>query len=283
MMPETPNRPANTDLAVDVIVMQGNDDSWHRILETFNIPGLAPPSRFDAVDGKHLSSDKLHACLTPRAAYELSVGRRFPFGWVHEGVPSRGAVGCYLSHLEIWKRASERTVATLVLEQDAKPVALPGEISDAIASIPADADYVFLGHLALFLPRFMERFASKPVRGFHPVESSSDIFCTHAYVITPVGARKLVEKALPINSQVDCFVRFLATPESGVKVLYHSPSLVQQLPGIPSLIQLKGTTVAQVLQGGMMALRAVAGSVSSLLRRGGYFIWRSILSRQARS
>lgn len=251
--------------------MPGDDNAWQRILDGFSDTRLTPPMRFDAVNGSRLTPDELNACLTPRAAYELSAGRRYPFGWVHEGIPSLGAVGCYLSHVELWKRAADRTVPTLILEQDAEPSVSLDRILDAIANIPTGVDVALLGHLTLFKPRVIERFSSKLPRGYHPVQSTSDVFCTHAYVVTPEGARKLADQALPINAQVDAYVRFLCTPESGFRMVYHSPSLIHQCDNIASSIQ-PHSNIDYLLQGSTMAARALVNGVRGLANRSWQFL-----------
>ncbi len=271
-MPQTQSRHVKQELSIDVVVMRDDNDAWHRVRDKFSGVVRTSLTRFDAVDGTRLSNEALQACLTPRAAYELSVGRRFPFGWVHEGIPSLGAVGCYLSHIELWKRAAERSVATLILEQDAEPAVSSDQILSAIAHVPSQADIAFLGHLALYKPGLVEKFSSRPPQGFHRVRPTSDIFCTHAYLVTPRGARKLLEQALPINAQVDAFLRFLCTAESDISMVYHSPSLIRQHSNVISMIQARGTTVDHVLQGSMMAARALVNGIWGQLSRPWHFV-----------
>ena len=173
-------------------------------------------------------------------------------------IPSIGAVGCYLSHVELWKRAAKRSVPTLILEQDAEPGKPPGQIFNALATIPPGVDVAFLGHLSIHRPRLVEIFSRQSTEGFHPVVPTSDIFCTHAYVITPEGAAKLAERALPINAQVDGFMRFLCAPESDIRMVYHSPSLVRQQAGVSSSIQPVGSNLDSLLQGSSMAFQAAS-------------------------
>lgn len=257
-MPTTQACPDLSELAIDVIVMPDNDQAWQRIREQFDAVGFRQMSRFDAIVGASLSPGELRENLTPRAAYELSVGRRYPYGGVHEGIPSIGAVGCYLSHVELWKRAAKRSVPTLILEQDAEPGESSGQIINALTTIPPGVDVAFLGHLSIYRPRLVEMFSRKPSEGFHPVLPTSDIFCTHAYVITPEGAAKLAERALPINAQVDGFMRFLCTPESGIRMVYHWPSLVRQQADVSSSIQPVGNNLDNLLQGSSMAFQAAS-------------------------
>jgi len=67
------------EFAIEVIVMSDDDNAWQRILDGFSDARLTPPMRFDAVNGSRLTPDELNTCLTPRAAYELSVGRPTPW------------------------------------------------------------------------------------------------------------------------------------------------------------------------------------------------------------
>ena len=102
--------------AVDVLVMRGHDAAWESVVVELERIGLSL-RRVEAIDGASVSPEEIRASLTPRARYELGVARRYPHGWVHEGVQSRSTVGCYLSHVELWGRVTSRTGSTMVLEQ----------------------------------------------------------------------------------------------------------------------------------------------------------------------
>ena len=148
------------------------------------------------------------------------------------------------------------------------------QIRKAIGDIPADTDVAFLGHLALFKPKLFEIFSSKPEKGFHPVQPTSDVFCTHAYLVTPGGAGKLVERALPVNAQVDAFMRFLCTAQAGFRMVNHSPSLINQRANVASSIQPRGTTMDSVLQGSVMASRAAFNGIRGTLGLAWKFVSR---------
>jgi hypothetical protein len=122
----------------------------------------------------------------------------------------------------------------------------------------------------------MEMFSSRPAPGFHIMRPTSDVFCTHAYLVTPRGAAKLAEGALPINAQVDSHIRFLSSEQSGLRVVFHSPSLIGQRTGVPSSVQSHGTTVDFVLQGGMMSTRAVGTALWSLMCKPWFFIRKQL-------
>lgn len=88
--------------------------------ELSGLPHVAPPStlRMDAVDGTaelDLSSAHDDGLLT-HAAF-LRARNQAP---VHGVAPTRGAVGCYLSHAALWREARHRAGPLLVLEDDAR-------------------------------------------------------------------------------------------------------------------------------------------------------------------
>ena len=76
----------------------------------------------------------------------------------------------------------------------------------------------------------------------------------------------MLERAFPINSQVDSFLRFLAYPESGVSVWYHQPSQVGQLQNVMSTIQPFKHTWGDLRMAAVLAFRACGGAI----RRGTY-------------
>ena len=260
------------NLAVEVLVMQGDDDCWERVCQEFSSPRLPPFIRFEAIDGSELTPGEIQSLLTPRAAYELTVARRYPWGWVHEGIPTSGAVGCYLSHVELWKRAASRTIPTLILEQDAQPsVSLDG-LLERLESLPRDADLALIGHLKAIRPFSIDLSSRKSAWGFHQLHPLQDVFGTHAYIVTPGGAQKLADRSLPINTQLDGFIRILSATDSGVNIVYHLPSLVQQRTGFISAVQPAGTAWNNFRLGSSLLIRAMLGGLFRTACRPWYFL-----------
>eukprot|EP00658_Telonema_sp_P-2_P044598 TRINITY_DN3249_c0_g2_i3.p1 TRINITY_DN3249_c0_g2~~TRINITY_DN3249_c0_g2_i3.p1 ORF type:complete len:413 (-),score=76.32 TRINITY_DN3249_c0_g2_i3:97-1335(-) len=109
-----------------------------------------------------------------------------------------GEVGCALSHVEVWRRVAQSTSDTpaLVLEDDVilEPdvgLRLPGYLSQ----LPPQWELVYLGGLKI---------------GRHKRISPNLIvpecyLCTHAYMISKSGARKLLDQ-LPVTGPVDHFM-----------------------------------------------------------------------------
>ena len=249
----------------DVVVLEGADDAWEAVRREFSPLGLEL-RRHQAVDGWELPCAEMRPQLSLRAAYELDCARRFPFGWVHEGVPSRGAVGCYLSHLEVWRLAAARSRPTLVLEQDAAVTGDPGRLAAALAAVPAQADVALLGHFKAMIP-FPFSLPARSGPGFVRLRPDCDVFGSHAYVVTPIGASRLVERALPVATQLDSFLRLNSHPDSGVEVYYHLPSLAHQRRGAGTEVQPRGHGWDTIRWGLMMAARAAFNGVRFTLSR----------------
>ena len=110
---------------------------------------------------------------------------------------SYGAVGCYLSHVNIWKKLEKDNLDyILIFEDDAYPTFNFTELQQIINNdVPNDWDIIFFGGIyndyniikdnIVKLKRFYE---------------------THAYIINKKGALKLLSKAFPIKKQIDSWL-----------------------------------------------------------------------------
>lgn len=113
-----------------------------------------------------------------------------------------GVIGCFLSHFELWKRCAELNEPILILEHDAvflRP--LPVDILDHFA------DLLRLDAFDVFDPKYNEKIAeslNKPIGYIKGKPNGRHIageFCmgTHAYIIKPNAARKLISFALTVG------------------------------------------------------------------------------------
>lgn len=93
-----------------------------------------------------------------------------------------GQVGCALSHMRLWQALEHSATPALIFEDDAQ---LPRDwrtLLDAVVrSVPAGVDVVFLGHCH-------ETQGRKHSEHLH---HSVTPRCTHGYLATPSGLRKL--------------------------------------------------------------------------------------------
>jgi len=112
--------------------------------------------------------------------------------------------GCNLSHISVWKRIAEakKDGWYLVLEDDVRfqPDWLD-TWKKCLTCIPADADLLYLGGvlppnkpaLPLASEAYNERWSYiKPNTLFGPVPVAVFHFCAYSYLLTPAGARKIM-------------------------------------------------------------------------------------------
>lgn len=97
-----------------------------------------------------------------------------------------GEMGCAASHMRLWEHIQEADVPTLILEDDAKPVDdFPRQFTDLMQHVGEHVDIVFVGHC---LEERGKRYAPGLAASVSPR-------CTHGYLVTPRGARKLAQWA----------------------------------------------------------------------------------------
>jgi len=123
-----------------IVTLPRRPDRWEKVLGELARVGVSGARKFSAVDGATLAEDAL-AVLVHRDC-------------VVSGAPTshtqltRPAIGCFLSHLKIWKRFLEGNGDRLViLEDDAvpSPQYSAAAVDRVLAALPADADLVLLG------------------------------------------------------------------------------------------------------------------------------------------
>ena len=154
-----------------------------------------------AVDGAALSSDERAAQVTP-------LGRLFM---------TPGMIGCFLSHRACWQLCVTRQTPLLVFEDDAvvEP-SFAANLGAALAElmrVDASFDVLLVGALGCVHPRY--RYGANVLHGLMgggirwPQQLSPRIgvparaFGTHAYLVSPVGARKLLSLCPRANFHVD--------------------------------------------------------------------------------
>ena len=161
--------------------------------------------RLEAFKTTHTSiKDRVYRCVAVDGrTLTLSPGlvhcfRNNDFKW------KKSVMGCALSHLGLWEKLANDSLAKsyLIMEDDVvlEPTWLQTWMK-AAKSIPADADVIYLGGVLppnkLAFPTIVEKvndsfgrvsknklFSDTPRRYFH--------FCNYAYVLTQQGARKLI-------------------------------------------------------------------------------------------
>eukprot|EP00397_Hematodinium_sp_SG-2012_P041507 GEMP01045729.1.p1 GENE.GEMP01045729.1~~GEMP01045729.1.p1 ORF type:complete len:217 (+),score=46.13 GEMP01045729.1:221-871(+) len=126
-----------------------------------------------------------------------------------------GGLGCAMSHLLIWKNIVEdfpdngaSDFPCLVVEDDCTflPNALQ-KCSEIVATLPSDAEIVFLGGLDLLGQREQFRVSDTVFRLYRGFRE------TTAYLIGPRGAKSCLEVSLPLAWQIDTHMTETLHPE----------------------------------------------------------------------
>lgn len=143
-----------------------------------------------AVDGRKLDPKDLrnHGIISIRSYNDLIRGRE-----EHSGMPSLGAIGCFLSHYEIWKTCiKENYPYMIILEDDADIKPISHTVSNDILKFLKTPNSVYVSSFKFYTDKI------RVMMGLH-------------YYIVSLGAcKELVKHVFPIDVQVDFYVSHLA-------------------------------------------------------------------------
>lgn len=212
--------------------------------------------RYELVFGvDKLDLDLAH--LEARGVYDDRAARRaHRYG---RGV-TLGHIACVLSHAQVWQRVSdEGHRRVLVLEDDAEPI--PGGVESTAAvldQLPPTFELAYLGYnlneevtlrkrldqaayVALGAARLV-RWTPREALNLLPRPYSANLRragrhdYTHAYALTPSGARKLAASQRPVTLNVDSGItRLILRGELEAYVAH--PKLFQQRLGLLSYVE----------------------------------------------
>lgn len=160
--------------------------------------------RWPAIRGNSLSLHELvrNNIITPQGAKDaMKPIEEKTFGLTL----TYGAVGCALSHVNIWRKARESRKLTLVLEDD---VILSDfdRFPKCMQNLPRDWDIFYLGsgHYTKKLPQNEDDKQGQS----HGISCIKHAYGTFGYVINPKSANKLLS-ITPIRNQIDSEIRKL--------------------------------------------------------------------------
>jgi GR25 family glycosyltransferase involved in LPS biosynthesis len=152
--------------------------------------------RYPAVNGKNMTNDELVKIVDPVAMKSILDNYRKDH---HE--LSYGAVGCYLSHINIWQKLKADNLDYIIIfEDDAKPSFSFTELQEIIENnVPNDWDIILFGGIY-----------NKTNNINDNITKIYTFYEMHAYIINKKGAIKLLSQAFPITKQLDSWLSDLA-------------------------------------------------------------------------
>ncbi|KAI3425708.1 hypothetical protein D9Q98_007684 [Chlorella vulgaris] len=182
---------------VYVINMDGATARLAAFQHTFEASDLRAKNfvRFPAVNGSALDAARL---VSRKALAEISAAEVYGYRTKHYQL-TRGSVGCYMSHLQLYQHILRETDAqfAFVFEDDAeiREPDLLAALLDA-KPFPDDWDIVMLGHYCHTCPL---------VAGSPRYRHAHSFFGTHSYIVHRRGLQKVFAypHLMPIEKQID--------------------------------------------------------------------------------
>lgn len=158
--------------------------------------GFKNVNHFPAVDGRKMSVNKLleDNLITIRVHDDLRMGRV-----EHSGIPTKGGIGCTLSHYELWKKCVDNDWPFIIITEEdnrMKDSWKSKEVFDDINDALAKPNGVFL---------------SGRVRTEGRYDNVVRFMGLHFYIASKDACEKMVNKVFPIDVQTDWYMSHLAT------------------------------------------------------------------------
>ncbi len=179
------------DVPIAVINLPHRTDRWEAVSTRLAAVGLNKLIRVPAINGNRLSLDAIQPILgQPTALIEQSPDSHFTL--------TRPAIGCFLSHLSVWRwMVAKGLPKLLVFEDDAMPV--PGfdqnRFRATVDAVPSKSGLLFMGRILM--------------NGMAEEAEAADLARlyfyngTFAYLITPAATEVLIPSLLPMNGHID--------------------------------------------------------------------------------
>ncbi|XP_030630612.1 procollagen galactosyltransferase 2 [Chanos chanos] len=193
----TPPKPADrmTFDQIYLINLKRRLDRRERMLHTLEVMGIEV-TLTDAVDGKALNTSYLRAL-----GIDMLPGYKDPYS---ERVLTRGEIGCFLSHYNIWAQVEEQQQRqVLVLEDD---VRFESFFKSRLNTIMEDVKQAGLGWDLIYVgrKRLQLKHPERWVKGVKNLVHPDYSYWTLGYALSLQGARKLLQaqpfsKMLPVD------------------------------------------------------------------------------------
>jgi len=183
-----------------IINLEKYKDKYNLCLNKLNKIDIYP-ERFNAIYIEDENSDYIKNITYPSVQYTIKNGR-----FSHNNIGTKGAIGCYLSHITLWKMLLESNEDIfLIFEDDADNnkyiIDFNNNLNEDLNEINKENwDIIFLGY-----NEFHESYYKKSYK-----KVNTNIYGTHAYIINKNGAKKLIQSALPIVDQIDSYISYMA-------------------------------------------------------------------------
>lgn len=154
--------------------------------------------RYSAIDSSIFSMNDFRKYVHTESIKDIENG----FRTEHHQLSS-GAVGCTLSHYNLWKENYLDCEIIMIFEDDTLPnITYTQLMNEKLVELPEDWDIILLGGIWHSNNHF-NKYLSK----------IEQFYCTHAYMIHTRGIRKLLPHLFPIKKQIDSWLSDLSSSQ----------------------------------------------------------------------
>ena len=154
--------------------------------------GFKNVNHFEAIDGRKLNATELlkNGFISIRSYNDLISGRR-----EFSGIPSLGAVGCTLSHYNLWRLCLEKNMPYIIIAE---------EDNEMYGTLTNNDIKNIKSTLSKDKPLFISSNTKK-------IENRNDFFGTNFYIASIDACEELVKKCFPMDVQTDWYLANLST------------------------------------------------------------------------
>jgi GR25 family glycosyltransferase involved in LPS biosynthesis len=132
----------------------------------------------------------------------------------HQKRFSNGQMGCYDSHVRVWKKVVENNCTTLVMEDDAS-MFYNEEIAQRFAHLFQQLESNKIAWDFIYLGTYETAVVNNPVaQGIYPCTEWHGLFC---YLIKPSAAKLFLNNAFPMTRAVDVSLQKFMGSQSKLK------------------------------------------------------------------
>jgi len=160
------------------------------------------PERFNAIYVEDENSEEIKQITYPSVQYIIKNGR-----YAHNNIGTKGAIGCYLSHVSLWKMLLESDEEMFLIFEDDVDI---NNIYDFINKINKSINLINKNDWDVIYVGYFDHFKKIFKKNQYYKKTENIIYGTHAYIINRQGAHKLLQKAIPIVDQIDSYMSFMA-------------------------------------------------------------------------
>ena len=129
-------------------------------------------------------------------------------------IESKGAIGCALSHIKIWKQIVEDNKPSFIIEDDVDIHGYENKIIQTFENMPTDKSLHLMSFIYINSGFVTQKWKHISYNSDWYSISNRNFGGTQMYYLTPEGAQILLNHVFPINVHIDAYIAYLASVPS---------------------------------------------------------------------